>query len=75
MGEGVKPQTCKKCGRIQYVSWIVSDELWKVFCQKTGWNENDTICLECFAQLVGFIDLTEYGYIDDVIYPIKLWEK
>ena len=75
MKKKTKPQACKKCGRIQYVSWLVSDELWKTFCQKTGWNENDTICLECFAQLVGFIDLTEYGYIDDVIYTIKLWEK
>ena len=31
-----KAQTCKRCGRTQYVIWQVSDETWKAFCQKTA---------------------------------------
>jgi len=48
----MRPQTCKKCNRIQYVVWNVSDDLWQKFCRKTGWNESRTICLECFAEMI-----------------------
>jgi len=66
-----RPQTCKRCGRIQCVVWNVSDKLWKEFCEKTGWKENLTICLECFAELIGFVDL---GNIDKCVYKRRLWE-
>jgi len=49
----------------------VSDKLWKEFCEKTGWEENLTICLECFAELIGFVDL---GNIDKCVYKRRLWE-
>lgn len=67
-----RAQTCKRCGRTQYVIWQVSDETWKVFCQKTGWDSNKTICLECFAELIGFVDL---GDITQMIYQKRLWDK
>jgi len=66
-----RPQTCKRCGRIQCVIWNVSDKLWKEFCEKTRWKENWTICLECFAELIGFVDL---GNIDKCVYKRRLWE-
>ena len=66
------PQTCKRCGRTQYVIWGVSDEIWEKFCSKTGWDKNKTICLECFAELVGFVDV---GNVDDCIYEKSLWEN
>jgi len=71
----MRPQTCKKCNRIQYVVWNVSDDLWQKFCRKTGWNESRTICLECFAEMIGFVDLTEFGHIDKTVHFVKLWEE
>ena len=67
-----QPQTCKRCGRVQHVIWMVSDDVWERFCEKTGWSSEKTICLECFAELIGFVDL---GFIsDDKVYFESLWE-
>lgn len=67
-----RPQTCKRCGRIQYVIWRVSNNVWDEFYRKTGWDQNKTICLECFAEMIGCVDL---GCIDEAVCTTKLWEK
>jgi len=70
----VLPQRCKRCGRIQNVIWKVSDELWKKVCEESGWNPNKTLCLECFAELAGYIDLTLLtDILDNVVFRKKLW--
>ena len=68
----VKPQTCKRCGRVQHVVWHVSDEIWREMCQKVGWPLERTLCLECFAELMGFVDL---GDISRYVYKTPLWDK
>ena len=69
--QGVRPQTCKVCGRVQNVVWKVSDDLWREFCEETGWDREKTICIECFAELFRFIDL---GDISAKLGKGRLWE-
>lgn len=72
---GLTPQRCKKCGRVQYVIWKISDRLWKQVCEKSGWDSEKTLCLECFAELAGYIDLTLLtDVLDSVAFTRKLWE-
>lgn len=68
-----KPQTCKRCGRVQNVIWRVSDELWEKVCYQNGWNPNKTLCLECFADLAGYVSLIRFGNLDDAVIMKKLW--
>ena len=70
----LKPQTCKKCGRIQYIVWSIADSEWRQFCFKTGWDENKTICLECFAELNGYIDMIDCN-IMQYVENNNLWRK
>jgi len=70
----LKPQTCKRCNRIQYVVWAVSDNTWEEFCKRTGWNPNKTLCIECFAELAGYIDITNHN-IDHNIYYENLYDE
>ena len=60
-------------------------ESYKCFCRKDardvveykmlyGKNPNKTLCLECFAELAGHIDLTLLANVlDNVIFRKKLW--
>jgi len=66
----MKPQTCKKCGRIQNVIWIVDDELWKKVCKEHNLDIEQTLCIECFAELAGFILLEN---ITENVKLKKLW--
>ena len=68
-----RPQTCKRCGRVQHVVWTVSDEVWHKFCKKTGWNPNKTLCLECFAEMVGYVIIGQIP--DDRVKFEPLWEE
>jgi len=63
---------CKRCGRILHVMWDVDDDVWNAFRSRTGWKKEDTICLECFAELCGFVNL---GKIDrNKVYFKVLWD-
>jgi hypothetical protein len=41
-------QSCKHCGRDQWVIWIVKDEYWNLIPKKY---HNKALCLECFIYL------------------------
>lgn len=41
-------QSCKYCGRDQWVIWTVKDNLWYLIPKKY---HNKTLCLECFVRL------------------------
>ena len=69
----LKPQMCKRCGRVQHVIYTVSDSLWEKVCDSIGWNTNDTLCIECFAEIAGYIDLTKFGVIDNLVELKRLW--
>ena len=71
----VGSQTCKRCGRIQYIIWSVSDKVWEDFCHETGWNKNKTICLECFAELIGHINFMKLKNIDSFVSFDRLWDS
>ena len=75
MENTANPQTCKRCGRIQNVIWRVSDELWERVCCKSEWDPNKTLCLECFADLAGYVSLIEFGNLDARVIMKKLWGK
>jgi hypothetical protein len=42
-------QSCKCCGRDQWVCWTVKDEIWNKLPKKY---QNTALCLECFCRLV-----------------------
>ena len=71
----VRPQTCKRCGRVQNVVWRVSDELWNQVCKRCNWDPRKTLCLECFADLVGYVDLIRFGNLDAGVFTRKLWKE
>jgi len=71
----VTPQTCKRCGRVQNVVWKVSDDLWNQVCKRCGWNPAKTLCLECFADLAGYVDLIRFGDLDVGVVTKKLWKE
>jgi len=50
-----RPQTCKYCGREQHIVWKVSDELWE---QVMGKDNQQTVCLECFAAAAAAKNIT-----------------
>ena len=67
-----QPQTCKRCGRTQHVIWVVEDNIWNRVCKKNEWNNNKTLCLECFAEMCGYIDLGKIK--SDFIFFESLWK-
>lgn len=56
-------QSCKVCGKNQYIIWIISDEIWN----KVGFSSDKTICLECFTKLAVekeiWLKITDFDFI------------
>lgn len=62
-------QSCKYCGRDQYVIWRCSDGEWEKIPKEY---RDDSLCLECFVSLhkgeLGVGDIEIMGFVDSDLF-------